>query len=53
MIQANSTSITRRGVVAGLALTAVPLALAGADNARDKFGRLGARDGTDLGNVCR
>ena len=33
MIQAISTSITRRGVVAGLALTAVPLALAGADNA--------------------
>ena len=33
MLQAISTSITRRGVVAGLALTAVPLALAGADNA--------------------
>jgi hemoglobin len=33
MAQALSTSITRRGVVAGLALTAAPVALAGADNA--------------------
>ena len=33
MAQAVSTSITRRSVVAGLALTAAPVALAGADNA--------------------
>jgi hypothetical protein len=33
MAQALSTSITRRSVVAGLALTAAPVALAGADNA--------------------
>jgi len=33
MAQALSTSITRRKVVAGLALTATPVALAGADNA--------------------
>jgi hemoglobin len=33
MAQARSTSITRRSVVAGLALTAAPVALAGADNA--------------------
>jgi hemoglobin len=33
MAQALSTSITRRSVVAGLALTATPVALAGADNA--------------------
>jgi hemoglobin len=33
MAQALSTSITRRSVVAGLALTAVPVGLAGADNA--------------------
>ena len=30
MVQAVSTSITRRSVVAGLALTAAPMALAGA-----------------------
>ena len=33
MAEAFSTSITRRNVVAGLALTAAPMALAGADNA--------------------
>jgi hemoglobin len=33
MAQALSTSINRRSVVAGLALTAAPVALAGADNA--------------------
>jgi hemoglobin len=33
MAQALSTSITRRSVVVGLALTAAPVALAGADNA--------------------
>jgi len=33
MAQARSTSISRRGVVAGLALAAVPMVLAGADNA--------------------
>src|SRR3990170_781183 len=33
MAEAVSTSITRRSAVAGLALTAVPLALAGADKA--------------------
>jgi hemoglobin len=33
MAQTLSTSITRRGVVAGLALAAAPMALAGADNA--------------------
>jgi hemoglobin len=33
MAQALSTSITRRSVVAGLALAAAPVALAGADNA--------------------
>jgi hemoglobin len=34
MAQVLSSSITRRGVVAGLALTAAPMAvLAGADNA--------------------
>ena len=33
MAQTLSTSITRRSVVAGLALTAAPVALAGADNA--------------------
>ncbi len=33
MAQAVSTSITRRSVVAGLALTAAPVTLAGADNA--------------------
>jgi hypothetical protein len=33
MAQAVSTCITRRSVVAGLALTAAPVALAGADKA--------------------
>ena len=33
MAEALSTSITRRGVVAGLALATAPMALAGADNA--------------------
>jgi hemoglobin len=33
MAQDISTSITRRSMVAGLALTASPIALAGADNA--------------------
>ena len=33
MAQIRSTSISRRGVVAGLALAAAPMALAGADNA--------------------
>jgi hemoglobin len=33
MAQVRSTSITRRSVVVGLALTAAPVALAGADNA--------------------
>ena len=33
MAQPSSTSITRRSAVAGLALTAAPVALAGADNA--------------------
>jgi hemoglobin len=33
MAQTLSTSITRRSVVAGLALAAAPVALAGADNA--------------------
>jgi hemoglobin len=33
MAQAVSTSISRRSVVAGLALTAAPVALAGADKA--------------------
>ena len=33
MAQSRSTSISRRGVVAGLALAAAPMALAGADNA--------------------
>jgi hemoglobin len=34
MAKAQLTSITRRNVVAGLALTAAPVALAGSDNAR-------------------
>jgi|ERR1700730_851015 hypothetical protein len=38
MAQALSTSITRRSVVAGLALTAAPVALAGADNAHLQLG---------------
>src|SRR6185369_763713 len=33
MAHARSTSISRRGVVAGLALAAAPMVLAGADNA--------------------
>ena len=47
MAQDVSTSITRRSVVAGLALSAAPVALAGADNAYAQ-----AKQTTTLRKVC-